>query len=181
MSKTVDHDTLERELLEHRDKLLGFIRTKVADPQAAEDILHDSLLKAARSLQQLDDPDKLVAWFYQIVRHAIIDRRRRQQTEAKYLEKYARDEQVAVTPDEQASLCTCLHDLIPTLKDEYQEMIEVMELGDGESEQVAQRLGISRNNLKVRRYRARNKLKERLEECCGDCAERGCLDCTCHE
>lgn len=44
---------------------------------------------------------------------------------------------------------------------------------------MAEHLGITRNNLKVRRYRARQQLRERLEETCQACAEQGCLDCTC--
>lgn len=50
MSNLPDTDALEAELLAHRDKLLGFIRSKVSDPQAAEDILHDNLIKAMGAL-----------------------------------------------------------------------------------------------------------------------------------
>lgn len=179
MSELARTDTIESKILEHREQLLGFIRSRISDPHAAEDILHDSLIKAMGSREQLDDEDKLVAWFYQILRNAIIDRRRRQKTQAKYVEKYAREAELRETPEEQESVCQCFRELIPTLKDEYQEMIEAMELGDGDSEQVAEELGITTNNLKVRRYRARRQLKGRLEETCGKCAARGCIECTC--
>ncbi len=67
----------------------------------------------------------------------------------------------------------------PALKPEYAELIEKMELADGDPAQVAKQLGINRNNLKVRRHRARQALRERLEETCRVCAKHGCLDCTC--
>jgi len=44
---------------------------------------------------------------------------------------------------------------------------------------VAKELGITPNNLKVRRHRARQQLRERLEEVCRTCAKHGCLDCSC--
>jgi len=171
--------SLESRLLEHREKLLGFVRSRVSDRQAAEDILHDSLIKAMGSFEQLDDEEKLVAWFYQILRNAIIDRQRRQKTQEKYVDQYAREAELVETPEERANVCQCFRELIPTLKDEYQEMIETMELGEVAAEELAAELGITTNNLNVRRHRARKQLKGRLEETCGACAARGCLDCTC--
>lgn len=61
MSDTRYSDAIDAALSARRDKLLGFIRSKVSDPQAAEDILHDSLIKAMASLSQLDDEEKLVS------------------------------------------------------------------------------------------------------------------------
>ncbi len=179
MSNVGSTETVDATLLAHRDKLLGFIRSKVSDPQAAEDILHDSLLKAMGSLSQLDDEEKLVSWFYQLVRNAIIDRYRRQQTEEKYLDKYALEAPNFDASEEKANVCACFREMIPGLKDEYREMIESVELGEADPKQVAAELGITANNLKVRRHRARQKLKEQLVETCGECAARGCVDCTC--
>ena len=179
MSELQISKATEARLLEHRQALLGFIRSRISDPQTAEDLLHDSLLKAMGALGQLVDEDKLVAWFYQIVRNGIVDHQRRQQTRAKYVDRYAREAALHETPEERDTICQCFRELLPTLKDEYQEMIETMELGEAEAAQVAEQLGITRNNLKVRRHRARQQLKERLEDTCGECAARGCLDCTC--
>lgn len=179
MSDVENAGAVDTTLLAHREELLGFIRSKVSDAQAAEDILHDSLIKVMGSRSQLEDEDKLVAWFYRIVRNAIIDRYRREQTEEKYLEQYAREAVVFGTPEEEASVCACFRAMIPGLKVEYREMIESVELGEADPKQVAAELGITTNNLKVRRYRARQKLKEELEETCGECAARGCLDCSC--
>ncbi|WP_158542651.1 RNA polymerase sigma factor [Lujinxingia litoralis] len=170
---------LEATLLEHRDAFLGFVRSRVSDAQTAEDILHDSLIKAMGSLDQLDDEAKVVAWFYQILRNAIIDRQRRRKTREKYVGQYAREAETRETPAARKNVCQCFHKLIPTLKDEYQEMIEAVELGEAETEQLAAELGITTNNLNVRRHRARKQLKGRIEETCGACAAAGCLDCTC--
>lgn len=44
---------------------------------------------------------------------------------------------------------------------------------------LAGELGRNANNLRVRHHRARQQLRERLEQTCRLCAKHGCLDCTC--
>jgi RNA polymerase sigma-70 factor (ECF subfamily) len=58
-------------------------------------------------------------------------------------------------------------------------MIERLDLEPGDPGVVAQELKIQPNKLKVRRHRARQALKQLLEETCRTCAIHGCLDCTC--
>jgi RNA polymerase sigma-70 factor (ECF subfamily) len=177
MSTSVDE--LESRLASNREKVLGFIRSKVDDPAVAEDILQESLLKALESVEDLEDEQKLASWFYRIVRNAIVDHHRSNQTQRKNVRQYARETDFEVTPEDEETICSCFRELLPTLKEEYREVIEAVELGDMTSEEAAEELGITRNNLNVRRYRARQKLKERLEETCRTCADHGCLDCTC--
>lgn len=174
-------DAITSKLLGHREQLLAYIRRRVADSALAEDVLQDSLLKALRAAPDLRDEEKLVPWFYRVLNNAITDVYRRKHVEAKYVEKNADiPEHIAEPePEDHAALCTCFRELIPALKPEYAELIEKMELSNGDPAQVAAQLGINRNNLKVRRHRARQALRERLEETCRVCAKHGCLDCTC--
>ncbi|MCI0696516.1 sigma-70 family RNA polymerase sigma factor [candidate division KSB1 bacterium] len=175
------NDTITSPLLNHREKLLAYVRKKISDPDLAEDILQDSLLKALRAAPDLRDEDKLVPWFYRILNNAITDAYRRRHVEAKYMERPTEfhEPPAEPEPEDEATLCTCFRELIPTLKPEYAELIEKMELSDGDPALVAEQLGINRNNLKVRRHRARQALRERLEETCRVCAKHGCLDCSC--
>ena len=166
-------------LLESRAALLAFIRSKVSDAEAAEDILQDSLLKALRAAPTLRDEERLVSWFYQIVRHAIADHYRRLGREAQGLEAYAREEETIAEPEDEARLCRCVEPLIPTLKAEYADVITRVDLGGAASDVAAAAFGITPDNLKVRRMRARKQLRQRLEETCRACATHGCLDCTC--
>lgn len=167
-------------LTESRAALLAFIRSKVSDSDAAEDILQESLLRALRSAPTLRDEDRLVSWFYQIVRNAIHDHYRRQGRAARSLDAYAREAEALATPEEERRLCACLDALIPTLKAEYADALTEVDLNETPSEVAAARLGITPDNLKVRRMRARKQLRARLEETCRACATHGCLDCTCN-
>lgn len=170
---------LSRQLLERRAAVLAFIRQSVPDPEAAEDVLQDSLLKALRAAPALRDEGRLVPWFYQIVRNAIHDHFRRQGRAAEALGRYAQEQDPPLSQADEAALCACFEKLLPDLKPEYAEVIQRLDLGAEPTEQVAAHLGITRENLKVRRMRARRQLRERLEETCRTCAAHGCLDCTC--
>lgn len=175
------NNTKFSKLINHRQKLLAYVRHKISNPQLAEDVLQDSLLKALRAAPELREEDKLVPWFYRILNNAITDVYRHQHVEAKHLETADETHEFVAESEaeDEANLCACFRELLPTLKPEYAELIEKMELADGDPAQIAERLGINRNNLKVRRHRARQALRERLEETCRVCATHGCLDCTC--
>ena len=166
-------------LLDAREKFLGYIRKRVADPELAEDLLQDSLLRAVQAAPSLRDEDRLVPWFRSILRNAITDTYRRRGVERRYVA----DAEPHDVPDEpeadEAVLCACFEALVPTLKTEYAELIQALDLAGEAPDEAAARLGISPNNLKVRRHRARQALRKRLEETCRTCATHGCLDCTC--
>ena len=169
----------EEALMRQRAKLVAYVTSKVHDTDLAEDLFQDSLLRALQSAGALRAEDRLLPWFYRILNNAIVDHYRRSQVAERHLPLLAMDETGEPEPGEWAALCECFRDLIPTLKPEYAEMIERLELGGGEPAQVAAELAISPNNLKVRRHRARQALRQRLEETCRMCAQHGCLDCTC--
>lgn len=174
----MENDVLPQ-LLHHRSRLLGYVQSKLHDPNLAEDVLQEALMKALRAAPDLRDEEKLLPWFYSILNNAITDVYRRQQVEQRSLQQVAHEQMLETSPETEQVLCACFRELIPTLKPEYAELIEQLELSDGDPSQVASQLGITPNNLKVRRHRARQALRQRLEESCRVCAKHGCLDCTC--
>jgi RNA polymerase sigma factor (sigma-70 family) len=170
---------VEEALMRQRAKLVGYVAGRVGDPDLAEDLFQDSLLKALQHAGDLRDEDRLIPWFYRILNNAMADYYREREVAARYLPQLALHEAAEPEPSEWAALCECFRDLIPTLKPEYAELIERLELAEAEPAQLAAELDISPNNLKVRRHRARQALRQRLEQTCRMCAEHGCLDCTC--
>ena len=160
------------------DQLLGYTRRRLADPELAADTLQDSLLKALRAAPSLREQDRILPWFYRILDNSIKDAYRKKGRE------YARRVPLSFEPtdtnveeDEQV-LCACFLTLLPALKPEYRDVLE-FDLKDPTRDDVAEQLGITKGNLKVRRHRARQRLRMRLEEVCRLCAQHGCLDCTC--
>ncbi|MDB5032786.1 MAG: polymerase, sigma-24 subunit, subfamily [Chlorobi bacterium] len=173
-------DNVQEKLLEGRSGLLRYIRGKVGDSMPAEDILQDSLLKALRSAPDLRDDERIIPWFYRIINNVITDLYRHRDVETRYLARaVAEMHEEAVEQREVQAICACLAGIIPALKPEDALLIQELELRDADPQAMAERLGITRGNLKVRRHRARAMLRRQLEETCGACAEHGCLDCSC--
>jgi RNA polymerase sigma-70 factor (ECF subfamily) len=161
-----------------RAALLAFVRSKVDDPDLAEDIVQDSLLRAVRAAPDLRDDERMTAWLYQIVRNAVVDAYRRRGVRAGREERLGPDADVAAEPDDEARACACLLALVPALKPEYADVVRA-DLSGRDAGEVAAGLGITTNNLKVRRHRAHRQLRARLEQTCRSCAAHGCVDCTC--
>lgn len=165
-------------LLENLDEFVAFARARVGNPELAADVVQDSLLKAIKSNGQLRDDESARAWFYRILRHTIIDLYRRRDVEQRALEKLQHDEPDAA---ETNVVCYCLDRLIPELKPEYAALVRAVDLEDKPIEVVAKQLQITTNNANVRLHRARQQLRDRLEQTCKVCATHGCLDCTCEQ
>ena len=169
---------VEERLLDAHDQFLGYIRRRISDPDLAEDILQDSLLRAMRAAPELRDEERIVPWFYRVLQNAIVDAYRHRGVERAHLVGGEIPE-IAAEPEDDVELCACFERLVPTLKPEYAELIRAVELRNEPPTAAASRLGITPNNLKVRRHRARQALRQKLEETCRTCADHGCLDCTC--
>lgn len=171
-------------LVSARERFLSYVRARVSDPQLAEDIVQDSLLRALRAAPELRNEERLTSWFYRVLHNAIVDAYRRrgvERTRVIGLDALHANEPPAapIAREEDVALCECFRPLVGALKPEYADLIDALDLRGEAPEAAAQRLGITPNNLKVRRHRARQALRKRLEETCRVCAEHHCLDCTC--
>src|SRR5688572_23508488 len=104
---------LEQVLAAGRQRFLSFVRARVSDPMLAEDILQDALLRALRSLGQVRDEERLVPWFYQILRNGIVDAYRRRDVQHKQVGSLPDERELPEEPseDDEAALCECFRQL----------------------------------------------------------------------
>jgi RNA polymerase sigma factor (sigma-70 family) len=178
-------DRLARELNAQRDAFKAFLTARVGSAAEAEDILQNGLLKAVRRAGDLQDDARLSAWFYQLLRHAIVDHYRSRGARARRDDALGRlvaslGEDVAPAPKSwEAQVCGCLGSVVDTLPPQHAGLLRRVDL-DGEPVQAAARaLKMTPNNASVILHRARKELRARLEAFCGACAEGACLDCNC--
>ena len=168
-------------LVENHRRFQAFLQPRVRSIEDAEEILQAAFMRAAEKAESIRDDERVVAWFYRLLRNAIIDYHRRKSTERKAFEKLSQlsIEETDVDPDLERVICECIHDLIPTLKPEYANVLQQVDLQGVSIPEAANALGISANNAHVRLHRARAALHERLVQTCGTCTTHGCLDCSC--
>ncbi len=166
-------------LIANLNAFLGFARARVGDPELAADLVQDSLLKALKSADKPADNEGAVVWFYRILRHSIIDLYRRRDVRDRALKRL--ESALAENPSTEDTrlICQCFKSLLPALPEQYQTLLQQIDLDGMPPKEVASRQGISMNNLNVRLHRARKQLRDRLETTCRVCSKHGCLDCSC--
>ena len=76
-------------------------------------------------------------------------------------------------------ICACVSRLAGTLKPEYAEALEAIEVHGTPVKTFAEQRGLTAGNAAVRVHRAREALKKRVRDSCGTCAEHGCMHCSC--
>jgi len=163
----------------HRE-FLGFLQSRVGSRALAEDLLQDAFVKGIGKLAGLREDESAVAWFYRILRNAVIDHHRRHEVSDRRLAALAAELDPEVPdPELRGAVCQCVARLADNLKPEYAEALRRIEVDGVAVKDYASEAGITRNNAAVRVFRAREALKQQVVRSCGTCAEHGCLDCTC--
>jgi RNA polymerase sigma factor (sigma-70 family) len=170
-------EVMERLVQSHRD-FLAFLTPRVPNAAVAEEILQAAFVRTLEKGGSIEKGESAVAWFYRLLRNALVDYYRRRGREGRALESVAA-EPLPSEPELTLAVCRCMGTLLPTLKPEYAEMIRRVDLDEQPLGDVAAELAITANNAGVRLHRARQSLKQKLEQCCGSCATHGCVDCTC--
>jgi RNA polymerase sigma-70 factor (ECF subfamily) len=163
----------------HRE-FLAFLEKRVGDRSVAEDILQDAFVRGLDKIVSVRDEESVVAWFYRVLRNAVIDHYRRRASSDRKLEALARELEGEAPSEEMDNVvCKCVGELARTLKPEYAQALERVEIQGVAVKDYANEAGITSNNAGVRVFRAREALKKQVAKSCGTCAEHGCLDCTC--
>ena len=168
-------------LLENHQAFLRYLERKLGDRAIAEDVLQDAFAKVVASPEKAPTDEGIVPWFYRTLRNATIDHFRRRGAADRAAEAFARELEAQETPTTEmiGEICACVSRLASTLKPEYAEALQAIEVAGTPVKTFAEQKGLSSGNAAVRVFRAREALKKRVAESCGTCAEHGCLNCTC--
>ncbi len=159
---------------EDYQRISRYIMNMVRDAAEAEDLTQETFLRAFRSRSSLREEGAQTAWLYQIATHVCLDR----------LRQYARrnpkesdadiDEVDVPEPDapslqkitEQDEMSACVQRYLNRLSDSYRSVILLHDMHDLTAPEIAQLLGESLDNVKIRLHRARQKLRIALSAGC---------------
>lgn len=169
-------DPVETFVTNHRE-LLAFVERRVGDRALAEEILQDALVKSLDKAGEIRE--STLGWFYRVLRNAIIDHARHRAVQNRKLEQLAQQIETHEDPELRDQVCRCVTSLAQTLKPEYADALQRIDVEGVSVKDYAETAGISANNAGVRVFRAREALRKQVARACGTCAEHGCLDCTC--
>jgi RNA polymerase sigma-70 factor, ECF subfamily len=178
-SKPLSYEAVAQLVASHR-QFLTFLQRRVESKEAAEDILQSAFARGLERAAGVDD-QKVVAWFYRILRNAVIDHYRHRSSAARAIEAWGQDFATKQQPEAELhqEICQCISGLLSTLKPEYRDALRVVDLEERDLSELARQSGITAENAAVRVHRARKALRRQVEQACGTCTEHGCLDCHC--
>jgi RNA polymerase sigma factor (sigma-70 family) len=163
-------------LLQRLDEFTAFARKRLRDEHLAADAVQDALARALDRIGQLADDERVDAWFYRILRNIIADLHR---ARAARPADAAIAEEPAAEAEDRREACACVVRLIADLPPAYAAALRRVDLDGASMDDAAAAEGISVANLKVRRHRAREALRELVHATCTVCAAHGCIDCHC--
>ena len=151
----------------HEAELHGFLRHRLADPAAADDVLQEVFLKALRAGPGFCSLDSPRAWLFQVARNALVDRLRG----ARDAEPLQAHEQHLAAPEVEAgtpvdALSDCLVRVLSELRPEDADVLRQCDMAGSTQRAYAEQQGLSLPAVKSRLLRARQRLRERLSLVC---------------
>lgn len=179
-TSSLSPEAIQRLVESHR-QFLSFLERRVESKAVAEDILQTAFVRSLERGAEVRDEESAVAWFYRVLRNAVIDHYRHRASTERAMERWGSEfvQHEAPEPELHQDICQCIADLMGTLKPEYQQALRIVDLEDGSLQDLAEKSGITSGNAAVRVHRAREALRKQVRTACGSCAEHGCLDCHC--
>jgi RNA polymerase sigma factor (sigma-70 family) len=136
----------------------------------AEEVAQDCFIKAYRSLDTFKQESKFSTWLYSIVYTTAMTSLRKKRVDTSSIddeETYIQIENVSSGFDtnnvENKSRSFYLNQAIEQLTADDATIITLFYKGEQSLEEIAQTLGIEANSVKVKLFRARQRLKEKLE------------------
>lgn len=173
-----DRAGFEEEALVHAEQLYRIALRLTGSPQAAEDLVQDTYLRAFRSWQSYKPGTNLAAWLATIMRNANLDELRRQSRRPVqepldddgdyYL--YNRLAETGPQPQDEVlarlsgnAIVSAVGDLPPN----FREVVVLVDVGDFSYADAADILGIPIGTVMSRLYRGRRLLKRALADQAG--------------
>ncbi len=172
-----DAPAFETLVLRFREPLAAYAHAILRDRGLAEDATQEALLHAYRRLGSLRDPARFRPWLYAILEHAALTgwRRRRRGRTAVLAEEDAVAEGIPVGngweeegdgeeegDTKQRPELRAVRDSLEALPPIYAEALRLRYVDGLSSREMAEALGLTRNNAKVRLHRARGAFRRDL-------------------
>jgi len=136
----------------------------------AEEVAQDCFIKAYRSLDNFKQESKFSTWLYSIVYTTAMTSLRKKRLATSSIDDEETGIQIAAVTSgydtnnaENRSRSFYLNQAIEQLSADDAAIITLFYKGEQSLEEIAQTLGVEANSVKVKLFRARQRLKEKLE------------------
>ncbi|MEV4112259.1 sigma-70 family RNA polymerase sigma factor [Nonomuraea sp. NPDC049695] len=145
--------------------LLGYALRRCSDPDDAADVVAETFMVAWRRMEEVPEGDEARLWLFGVARNVLANQRRgerrHEQRTAALRAQLAASPLVAEPPREDLSQ---LGRVFRALSEDDRELLALVAWERLDPGQIAKVLGISRNAVRVRLYRARKRFARGLAQ-----------------
>jgi RNA polymerase sigma-70 factor (ECF subfamily) len=151
----------------HEAELRGYLRHRVGDDHAADDLLQDVFVKAMRQGRGFCALDNPRAWLFQVARNALVDRLRTRHGAEPLTEELLESAAAGAEPIAPVdALSECVARTLAELSDEDAAILRACDLEGQTQREYAAARGLGLPAAKSRLLRARQRLRDRLTQVC---------------
>lgn len=173
----------------YRASIYRYILRLVGEPARTDDLTQETFLRAHQRIGGLRDPAAVEAWLYRIATNLCYDGFRQREHRIPPLPlvslrgegRAGLYDETALQPDhmlEQTDMSGCVLRFLSDLPDPLREVLLLHDLQGFTGPEIAERLGLSIHNVKIRLHRARVRLRAALSDGCDFSRdERGVFVC----
>lgn len=169
-----DPEAVRRWIYGNRDYIHSVLQRYSSDAERARDLVQEAFFQALRSLPDFRGDSKITTWLHSIAKNVALAQHRKDQRHSYLDENTLEHVQASAAPEEPASSDpvketeqgqkhALLYEAMEELSDSYREIIRLRDLEERSTKEVAERLGLTRVNVRVRLHRARTALRDALE------------------
>lgn len=169
LSSVVEPDPRTR-LATRQKAYLNYLRRRIADPSAAEDVLQDFNLKVICATNRTIPIRNTDAWLARILRNSLFDHYRRRDARRRAERAYCDQVELLSAPIEDATGAmpasedfAAVETALESLRPDYAELIRALYLRGVPRDAFARQIGVEVGTLNVRALRARQALRARLD------------------
>ena len=152
-----------------RQQIHARIRQLVRDPDEAEDLTQETLLRVIRGMPQFRGESSLKTWALRIASNVVVDGRRRAASAPAEragpppegdVDNLEQTRQASPEDELERSISAdCLRGVLSTLSESYRQVFELHDLAGLANAEIAQLLDLPLSTVKIRLHRARRRLQ----------------------
>lgn len=151
----------------HEGELRGYLRHRLADSDAADDVMQDVFIKAMRQGRGFCSLDNPRAWLFQVARNALVDRQRMARPTEPLADGLVESAALAAEPQAPVdALADCLTRVLGELPAADTAVLRACDLQGQTLRAFAEANGLSLPATKSRLLRARLRLRNQMTTTC---------------
>lgn len=148
-------------------KVGNYIRQLTSDKDQIDEVTQEALLKIHKSINTLQNEEKLGSWIKRIVYTTLMDYHRKNKLKVQFdILDDTLDEAVVEENEGNSELMLCILFLLKDLPAEERELLEMVELKGISQTEYAKAHNMSISTVKSRVQRAKQKLKKQITSTC---------------